>query len=85
MAVVFDLLRAISEYWFRIKNGISWGHILVWKKKVWKGFNRNKHLLVNFAARNLNCVFINASLDKILCGLLVQIDAYVRVLFQCAI
>ena len=25
MAVVFDLLRAIAEYWFRIKNGISWG------------------------------------------------------------
>ena len=24
MAVVFDLLRAIAEYWFRIKNGISW-------------------------------------------------------------
>ena len=25
MAVVFDFLRAITEYWFRIKNGISWG------------------------------------------------------------
>ena len=25
MAVVFDLLRAIAEYWFRIKTGISWG------------------------------------------------------------
>ena len=25
MAVVFDLLRAIAEYRFRIKNGISWG------------------------------------------------------------
>ena len=25
MAVVFDFLRAISEYWFRKKNGISWG------------------------------------------------------------
>ena len=25
MAVVFDLLRAIAEYWFRIKNEISWG------------------------------------------------------------
>ena len=37
MGVVFDLLRAIAEYWFRIKNGISWGHILVPKKKVWRG------------------------------------------------
>ena len=37
MAVVFDLLRAIAEYWFRIKNGISWGQILVPKKKVWRG------------------------------------------------
>ena len=25
MAVVSDLLRAIAEYRFRIKNGISWG------------------------------------------------------------
>ena len=25
MAVVFDFLWAITEYWFRIKNGISWG------------------------------------------------------------
>ena len=25
MAVVFDFLLAITEYWFRIKNGISWG------------------------------------------------------------
>ena len=25
MAMVSDLLRAIAEYWFRIKNGISWG------------------------------------------------------------
>ena len=25
MAVVFELLRAIAEYWFRIKNGISLG------------------------------------------------------------
>ena len=25
MAVVSDLLPAIAEYWFRIKNGISWG------------------------------------------------------------
>ena len=25
MAVVFDLLRAIAEYWFRKKNRISWG------------------------------------------------------------
>ena len=25
MAVVFDFLRAITEYLFRIKNGISWG------------------------------------------------------------
>ena len=37
MAVVFDLLRAIAEYSFRIKNGISLGHILVPKKKIWKG------------------------------------------------
>ena len=35
MTVVFDLLQAIAEYWFRINNGISWGHILVPKKKVW--------------------------------------------------
>ena len=28
MAVVSDLLRAIAEYWFRIKNGISWGTFL---------------------------------------------------------
>ena len=25
MAGVFDFLRAMTEYWFRIKNGISWG------------------------------------------------------------
>ena len=25
MAAVFDFLRAITKYWFRIKNGISWG------------------------------------------------------------
>ena len=25
MAMVLDFLLAITEYWFRIKNGISWG------------------------------------------------------------
>ena len=25
MAGVFDFLQAITEYWFWIKNGISWG------------------------------------------------------------
>ena len=34
MAAVFDLLRALAEYWFQIKNGISWGHILIPKKTV---------------------------------------------------
>ena len=40
MAVVFDLLRAIAEYWFRIKNGISWGTFWFRKRKSERGQNR---------------------------------------------
>ena len=42
MAVVFDLLRAIAEYWFRKKNGISWGTF--WFKI--EEYERVKHISI---------------------------------------
>ena len=48
MDVVFDLLRAIVEYWFRIKNGISLGAHFGSEKESLKGLkysSSNAHLI----------------------------------------